>query len=100
MNGDQKNPKYSWSGIEYREDSVLPIGECAFHLNFVEETGHARKHMAATEQGFPVLHQLSNGVAPIANELLELRRDESDGLCLVQLQTACQAFLGQETCLK
>jgi hypothetical protein len=55
--------------------------------------------MTAAKQCFPVLHQLSDRVFSIANELLKLRRDESHGLCLIQLQTARKPLLREETCL-
>ena len=63
----------------------------------MQEGGHAWQDVLPSEQRLPMLHKLGHGMLAISDALLELGRDESDCLGLIQLQTAREALLREES---
>ena len=47
-----------------------------------------------------MLHEVRDGVLPIADALLKLGRDEGDGLGLVEAEASGETLLGEESCLR
>lgn len=62
----------------------------------MEQGGHAGEDVAAAEEGLAVLHKGGDGVCAIADALLQLGRDERDGLGLVEAQAPGQPLLGEK----
>jgi hypothetical protein len=73
--------------------------ERPFDLDLMQQSRHPRKDLAPPEHLLAVLHELRDGMAAIADALLQLGRDERGRLALVQLQPAREPLLGEEACL-
>lgn len=62
----------------------------------MEQRWHAWEDVSPAEQRLAVLHQVRDGVPPIADAFLEDRRDERDGLDLGETKASRKALLGEE----
>jgi hypothetical protein len=65
----------------------------------MKQIGDAGKNVPTAKKGLSMLHKLCHRVFSISDTFLKLGRNQGNCFSLVQLQAACQAFLGQETCL-
>ena len=72
-----------------------PVRESTLDLNLVNEARDAREDLSLAEHLAPDVHQVGDGAIAVANELEELRREERDGLGVVQAQTAREPLLGE-----
>ena len=72
-----------------------PVGERPFNLDLMQEGGDAWKDMPPAQHLLAMLHELCDGVLAIPDALLELRRDESHRLGLIELEAAREALLGK-----
>ena len=72
-----------------------PVGERPFDLDLMQEGGDAWKDMSPAQHLLAMLHELCDGVLAIPDALLELRRDESHRLGLIELEAAREALVAE-----
>jgi hypothetical protein len=97
VHSDQEDPtRMSVQCFPTPRTTRLPVVESAFDLDLVQKRAHAGQDLAAAEDLLAELHELGDGVAAIANALVQLGRDERSRLGLVELQAAREPFLGEE----
>ena len=77
-----------------------PIRERTLHLNFVQPRRDPGQDVPPPQHRLPVLHELCDGVLAIPNALLQLGRDESNCLGVIQLHAPREAFLREEARLE
>ena len=75
-------------------DQLGAIGEGAFDLDVVNQLGHARHHLATTEEALAEIHQRGDAAA-VADELQQLGGDQRDRLGMVEAHAPRQALLRQ-----
>ena len=77
-------------------DQLRAVRKSAFDLHFSNHGWNTGHDLMAAEKLTAEVHQLRHSAA-IANKFQKLRRNQSDGLGMVQPQAAREAFLGEET---
>jgi len=81
---------------EKNNETYVPVPECAFDLNFVQERRNRRQDMASPKEDLPKLHEICHRVSSIANAFLKLGSDESSCFGLIQAKTSRQSALSKK----
>ena len=74
-------------------DQFGAVRERAFDMHLADDIGHARLNLAAAKQFAADLHQFGHRMPAVADQLEDHRRNQGDGLGIVELQAACEAPL-------
>ena len=76
-------------------DELGAVGECAFDLDLRYERGYAWHDLVAAEEFAAQVHQVRDAFS-FTNEFQQLSRNEGHCFGMIELETAGEAFLGEE----